>query len=65
MSRGETPFARAMRILVPVAVGVGFLVLWEVLVRASGIKPFVLSVGDDVSVVTPRACSATSCACMR
>ena len=42
MNRDETFLSRALRILVPVAVGIVFLVLWEVLVRASGIRPFVL-----------------------
>jgi len=35
-------YSRLTRILVPLLVGIAFLLLWEGLVRVSGIKPFVL-----------------------
>ncbi|ABS62514.1 binding-protein-dependent transport systems inner membrane component [Parvibaculum lavamentivorans DS-1] len=42
MNRDGTLLARSLRIVVPVAVGIAFLCLWEVLVRVNGIQPFVL-----------------------
>ncbi|MEP5262194.1 MAG: ABC transporter permease, partial [Nitratireductor sp.] len=38
----DETYSRLTRILVPLLVGIVFLLVWEGLVRASGIKPFVL-----------------------
>lgn len=42
MNNDGALLSRAMRIIVPVAVGIAFLGLWEILVRVNGIPPFVL-----------------------
>ncbi|MEQ8267622.1 MAG: ABC transporter permease [Parvibaculum sp.] len=42
MNGDDALLARLLRILVPIAVGIAFLGLWEVLVRVNEIQPFVL-----------------------
>lgn len=42
MKDDDALFARILRILVPIAVGIAFLGAWEVLVRVNEIQPFVL-----------------------
>ncbi|WP_339832203.1 ABC transporter permease [uncultured Parvibaculum sp.] len=42
MNGGETALAHAMRVVVPVLVGVAFLAVWEAIVHFGEVRPFVL-----------------------